>query len=289
MFDHSQKRARIVHEVDDAERFDPPTPRGKWPIQLGEVLGLCASLRDAGYPAGDIVARVEAITEALDQAQMVDPVSKWLDGDLLDLDVVQVVERCRQAGIDRASISEQASVRTHINARFTHVAAAAIRSDSDSIIEAMRTKFNPALKCVTTAVTAGITSTTVPATLAETGTAGQIAAFRALGPAVTILDQIVGLRWQLADIAGVGPATTPMACILERADSVADLEGAQNLWRGEHEVVQHDIEPNGSTMVRIRRPRVGGPWVALVRSGCKLRLNSGAEADALVANAKRTP
>jgi len=289
MFDHSQKRARIVHEVDDAERFDPPTPRGKWPVQLGEVLGLCASLRDAGYPAGNIVARVEAITEALDQARMVDPVSKWLDGDLLDLDPAQVVERCRQAGLDRASISEQASVRTHIDARLTHVASAAIRSDSDSIIASMRTRFNPALKCVTTAVAEGLTAATVPTMLAETGTTGQIAAFRALGPAVAVLDQIASLRWQMAEIAGVGPATTPMAAVLKSAASLADLEGAQTLWRGEHEVVQHEIEPNGSTMVRIRRPRVGGPWLALALGGYKLKLNTGTEADALVANAKRTP
>ena len=74
-----------------------------------------------------------------------------------------------------------------------------------------------------------------------------------------------------------------MAALITDVHTEAALEGAHNIWTGESEVVQHDL-PNhyGSHLARVRRQRLGGPWLFLVIAGYRLHLNIGAKTHAVV-------
>jgi len=59
------------------------------------------------------------------------------------------------------------------------------------------------------------------------------------------------------------------------------------LWQGEPEDVAVELPSGGHFFARTRRPRLGGPWLALVGAGYELRLNTAAEANAVVSAARR--
>jgi hypothetical protein len=77
-----------------------------------------------------------------------------------------------------------------------------------------------------------------------------------------------------------------MAAFITEVRTEAELEGAEKFWTGESEIVQHDL-PNhyGSHLARVRRQRLGGPWLSLLVAGYRLHLNTGAEAHAVVQGA----
>ena len=59
-------------------------------------------------------------------------------------------------------------------------------------------------------------------------------------------------------------------------------------WAGQSEVVQLNVYSvhTGSSLVRQKRKRLGGPWLELVSKGFTLRLNSAAEVNEVLAKAR---
>ena len=276
--------ARVVHEVP-ADRIVDPLPSGRWPLQLHDILALAANLADAGYKPGGTIEKIDAITEALDR-RLAPDIGRYLT-DLLELDPAEVAERCRQAGIDLAASEEMATARRAFDERLATDAAASLRANSDQIVHAMRTEFDPAIEIVRVAVDAGLTTATDVRSLADTADGGTLDAYRQLAPAVATLDRVSQLRTAMATVAGIGPSDYVMANYLAKAGSIADLDGAQATWEGEIETVAVELPSGGHHSARTRRPRLGGPWLALLGAGYELRLNSGREANAVVSAARR--
>ncbi len=283
--------ARIVHEVPSVEERAElePQRRAHWRpvVELNDVLALGGRLRDAGYAVGDVLDKIDAVTEAIDRSIGYDP-QKYLSEDLLDLDPYVVAERVRQLGLDLVGHLEMGRARADFDQRLARDAVASLRENSDPIIAQMRKQFDPALKVVQAAAATGLTPHTNVQTLADVADERVIQAYRKLSPAVVELDTIARLRTSMAIIANIGPADyTMMANFIADAESVAAIQGAQGLWVGEIEVVQYDLPGGiGSTVARVRRPRLGGAWLALVTAGYKLHLNTAAEADAVLAAAR---
>lgn len=281
--DHSQTRAPVVYDIDDQTEFNPPPPTAVWPLQIDEVLAQAATLRDAGYQVGDVLTKTEEISDAVNEASS-GVIDKYFEGDLLALDPAEVADRVRQAGIDRTCYLEMARIRDALNLRLAKDAAASLHALSDDIITEMRKDFEPAVKVVQAAADHGLQPDTAIAGLLDTANSAAIAAYRDLAPAVATLDRIASLRTQMATVAGIGPRSHPVACFIA---NLADLEGAENTWRGQVETVQHDLPFTGSHLAKRRRPRLGGPWLALTTAGYHIRLNTAAEADNALAAATK--
>ncbi|GAA1987159.1 hypothetical protein GCM10009817_30830 [Terrabacter lapilli] len=282
--DHHRKTVRVVHTIDPHEvPYIRPTG---WPLELHEVLALASALRDAGYDTGTVIERIDAITIAINKVTHGDT-ARHLDGDLLDLPAGEVAERVRQAGIDRATYPVQGEVQLGFEARLAKNASDALRTLSDPIVAHMAKDFALALKAVQRAAQQGLTPDTDTTSLLEHATPAAITAYRALAPAVTTLDRIGLLRIQMADMAGIGPKRQPAALFLAATEGSTHYDGAMNLWRGTTEAVQYDPldAVAGSTLKRINRHRLGGRWLALVVGGYQLRVNTAAQADAILADA----
>lgn len=279
--DHSRSYARPVHDLPAELRVIDQPPRRRTALHLNEVLAFTANLTAAGYNTGDAIERIEAINDAVDRLGATrSPL------DTIDLATAQpedIAEQVRQVGMTRAA--EEAIYRVRDGLQFKLAAAAAdhLKAESDRIVRAMRKRFDPAAATVQAASAAGLTQHTDTTRLLDTAPAEVIDAYRALAPAVAQLDAIAGLRNGLTSIAGVGPLEHPMAAYVTDVRSLDQLDGAQNLWTGEVETVQRDMPLTGSHLARVRRNRLGGAWLALVSAGYKLRLNTGAEAHAVVA------
>lgn len=277
--DHTQRTARVVYDLED--RVTPQQPISG-PLYLEDFLALAANLKAAGHTVGDEVERIEDINDAVNR--MLDGQAQHsLDGvDLMTAEPADIAERVRQAGIDRATHLEILRQRDGLQHRLARAAADSVRAGSDAIVQAMRKRFDPAVKVVQTAAQRGLTQHTNMAELLDIAAPEVIQAYRALGPAVAELDAVAGLRNQLTTVAHVGPVDHPMAAFVTGVDSALVLEGAHNIWTGESEVVQHDVGMTGTHLARIRKQRLGGAWLALICGGYKLRLNTGSEAEAVV-------
>jgi hypothetical protein len=278
--DHTQRPARIVHQLDDRIPDQPPH-RGI--LYVEDFLALAANLEEAGYPVGDQVQRIQDINAAINQMLADLERDPLADVDLMATDPTDIAERLRQAGLNRTAQLDIVRQRDGAQNRLAAAAAAQVGANSDDIVKAMRKRFDPAVKIVQTAADHGLTQHTDTTVLLNAGTTEAIEAYRNLGPAVAELDRIGNLRTQLTTIARVGPTDYPIAAFLAEANSESDLDGAHDAWTGPDEVVQHDL-PNhqGSHFARIRRQRLGGPWLALVAAGYRLHRNTGAEAHAVV-------
>ncbi len=276
--------ARVVHEPP-VDRVIDPLPSGRWPLQLNDILALAANLSAAGYELGGTIEKVEALTEALDRRLAVD-LGRYLTEDLLDLPPDEVAERCRQAGLDLAAGREMAQARRGFDERLALDAASSLRSNSDQIVQQMREVFDPAVDAVRNAAAVGLTASTDPRGLADTADGETLDAYRRLAPAVVDLDRIAALRFQMASTANIGPADYLIANLVT-AGSIAALDGAQAVWQGEVETVAVELPSGGHHSARTRRPRLGGPWLALAGADFEIRLNTAAEADAVVAAARR--
>ncbi len=281
--DHARELARVVYGDPVDRVVDPPVNRARWRVELPELLALAANLDAAGYPVGDVITKVEAISTAVTVAVTPDA-GRWLTGDLLALGPDVVADRVRQAGLDQAAYIEMARVGTDVEHRLAADAAASLRENSDKIIIAMRKKFDPAVTVVQAAADAGLTPHTDTAALLDTAEPAVIEAYRALGPATAELDRIAALRNSMITVAGIGPVEYPLAALVTDVPDLPTLDGAGSTWKGETETVQVDL-PFGSSLARVRRPRLGGPWLALLTGGYTLRLNTATEAEAVVAAA----
>jgi len=278
--DHGRRYARIVHGPPVDRVDDPPTRRSPWRVELHEFLAMAANLEAAGFHTGDVLAKIEAIDAAITAAITPDP-GRYLSDDLVSLEPAVVAERVRQAGVDLATNLEMARARIAFETRLAADAAKALRDRNDGIVAAMRKRFDPALEVIKVAAKVGLTAHTDAAQLLDTAAPDAIDAYRNLAPAVAELDRIAALRNSMTTVAGLGPVEHPMAALLTDVDDLTALEDAQAVWRGEVETVQVDMTM-GSTLVNVRRPRLGGPWLALVTAGYQVRLNTADEADAVL-------
>ena len=264
-------QARIVHERPDESPFLHYQPR-TGPLELQELLGLVATLNDAGYGPGDVLAKVDAISTALDTMVIPDP-SRYMPQDLIDRAPAEVADLVRQAGIDRAAQADIVWARDDLNTRLARDGAASLLDKSDAVITAMRSTFDPALAQVRAAADAGLTPHTDTGDLLASANTATLKAYRGLIAAVPVLDGIASLRMQMATIAGIGSPDLPVANFLGSADSELVLEGAAQTWRGEVERVQYDLPGLGGTTLPSRRVPgsvVGGsPWSSATTSGCR--------------------
>lgn len=279
--------APVVHDATDP--YDLPTP-SPWRVEVDQLLALAANLSDAGYDVGPVVAKVDAITAAVDEVVNGD-VDRFLNGvDLVNLDPLDVAERVRRAGIDFAAHRELVHARDVARKHIAESAAAALRDGSDSVIAAMRKSFDPALKVVQQARAKGLTPITDTTALLNDADSDTIAAYRALGPAVADLDRVAGLRNQMTTVAAVGPRDYPMAAYVTGVSDLDRLDRAADAWRGDQMDVQVNVSTPAGTagvhMAKRRRDSLGGPWLALAARGYQLRLNTGLEADAVLTAAR---
>jgi hypothetical protein len=112
------------------------------------------------------------------------------------------------------------------------------------------------------------------------GDAKRLSAFRQLSAAVSTLDELASIRDQLTQVCGVGPHEYPAAAWLAEADTLLHIEGAAGHVDSNRTVAYSG--PMGAGFRQVTVQRVGGHWLALLNAGYKLRLNTGAEAHALV-------
>lgn len=284
--DYSQPHPRIVHELPDRlpEHRTPPVRV----LFLDDFLALASNLRAAGYEPGDQVQRIEAVSDAVEKVLVHNPLA---DVDLMTADPAVIADAVRQAGIAQAASMEIVRQRDGLQHQLARSAADHMAAGSDAVVKAMRKRWDPAVKTVKIAAERGLTQRTNTTALLDTGTPEAIEAYRNLGPAVAELDTIAGLRNQLTRVCRVGPADYPTTAFVTDVARLADLDGAERIWTGEAEVVQHDLVPGvtgyGSHLARIRKQRLGGPWLSLVVAGYTLRLNTGPEAQAVVEAARR--
>lgn len=282
--DHSRGAAPIHRgDLPPAQPYPPARPRRR--VELAEILALTDALVEGGFPVpGGVVEKVQERSDAITSAMRSD--DKWFGVDLLELPAAEVAERFRQHALDRAATTAMREAVTPFEHRLAAAAAAALNDGADKIIHAMRRSFDPATKLIEAAAAAGLRPDTTPEQIAESGSDAAVKTFRALAPAVGTLDRIAGLRLQLADVGGVGPATSPdiMANLIGGPLTRTDLEAAERVWRADTQVVQHETPLGGSHLARVPRNRLGGRWLAVVVAGYRPRLNTGTEAHAIVTN-----
>lgn len=272
----------IVYDLPDADRYTP-LPSAPDLLRIHVLMAMVTTLSRAGYDTGPVVAKVEQIQDAILAMRNEDSTQFFTD-DMMALEPAEVVERFRQASVAASARPEMDRVHQGFEFRLADVAAASLLAESDRIIAAMRKTFDPALQLVQQAADKGLTSATDPVVVLETADAATIDAFRNLGPAVIELNKIAALRIQMATIAKVGPPGQPLCCFVTGVTE-QELEGVRNIWAGNPERVQNVLPLGGTAVVRRRRHRLGDQWLDLITSGYQLRLNSGSEADAVLAAA----
>ncbi len=286
--DHGRRPATIVYDLPPEDRYVPPQRR-HGPPQLPEMLALAMALRADGHDVGDALAKVEAVSAAVDAVPGYDP-ARHFASDLLAMSPQDVAEGVRQCAVDLAIQQEIVRVVGDVQVLLVASATDALSQVADRVITAMRTPFDKAVKAVQAAADRGLTSSTDPAALAATADPDVIAAYRGLAAATAVLDELHVKRNQMTLLGRIGPPDHPLCCFVTGV-SEDELEGAENIWRGDSELVSNVLTGGpaggGTHLARRIRHRVGGPWLALLVSGYTLRLNTGAEAHAVYAAAVR--
>jgi hypothetical protein len=210
---------------------------------------------------------------------------EYLDGDFLLLGPDEVARRVRAAGIQAATqAATSATAGIEFRNKLTADIANALRDQCSSVVAEMRPAFAEAMTVVRAAAKAGITSTSDPAAIVESDTTAGLTAYRALPAAVRTLNTIGRLRDQFTPLCNVGPGNYPAAAFIGKGATLLDLEGAHNL----DDTTAMVTEQRWHGPVHIQRPviRTGGRWLALVVAGYTVRLNTGDEADQVVATAQ---
>lgn len=279
--DSFRQLAPVVRDVPQQMPTPASRPMGAT-ASLQELLALVAALNEAGHDTGDVLARIDAISTAVDLAIAPDVVSKYLSGDLVNLEPAVVAERVRQAGVDQALYRDMAHMRTAFDSELARSAAAELAATSDAIVAAIRRTFDPSLKAIKAAADVGLLPNTATDALLDAADAETIVIYRNLGPAVQALDRVAQLRVQMAMIANVGPADPQVANFVATVDNLDHLEAAEDIWRGDTEAVQVELPTTGTYIARVPTHRLGGRWLALVAAGYTVRLNTDSQARAVV-------
>jgi hypothetical protein len=273
---------------NDYASAEAPLPQLLYPPSQGEVAALVARLEAADIDPGNGVKAAQAAADTIEQHCAVAPGGRRFEMVLTNLTEDDLLAELREAAADVLAHDELRLQGAKFVDQVAVEAAGILAIESDRITKAMRADFDEAVKVVQAAAAAGLTPTTTAEQVIELG-ADVLGAFQTLPAAVAVLDELAGIRDELTTLAGVGPRDYPAAAWLANAATKLDLVGALSLAKGSTEYAQQEGVPFGAYMSKVPVRRVGGAWLALVCAGYALRLNTGAEADALVANAKRTP
>jgi len=145
-------RTVTADQIPDQSEFHRSVRDGWW-LGLTELLGLVATLNDAGYNTGVVVTKVEAIAAALD-TDLASDSRRRPPEDLIGRDPAEVVALVRQSGIEAATRLEILHARNDFDRQLARDGAASLHAQSDSIVEAMRSTFDPALAHVRAAADA---------------------------------------------------------------------------------------------------------------------------------------
>lgn len=267
---------------------EPVTQPLTSPMFLSDVLALAAEL--ATMPGTDLAAdleRIEARAAAI-SAGVDYSLTRQLEGDLLSLTPEELRLRVQSASHDRAAAQclTQQGVLVPFEAKLQAEATALLTKHADAVVVAQRKAFAKQIKVIEKAHAAGLSNATDPATLLESGTPEQIAAYRDLPVANAELNAIAALRHRLTEVLGYGPAKPPVAAFVTGIPDNLEMQSAWNAWVGSTEVVQVQLPFAGSHLQTVKRKRLGGPWLALVGQGRTMRLNTASETEAVIAAAR---
>lgn len=251
-----------------------------FPISVGQVQELAGKFARHGaeLPAAFDVAAAQLAAIDAHFAP-----GRGIGTDLLALSPDEAVARVRGLGGDEAARLQQARVAGGYSDRLAVELAAALAADSDRIIGALQPAFDQAAAGVAAAAAAGLRPGCTAADAIELGDAA-VAAFRDLAEHRRTLDTLGNLRVELSSLCHlppydkdlarlhadqVGPRQPEVAAFL--ADPVPDLGalfGYQDLYDGNSR--------------RSHSRDVGDRWLRLACAGRMLRLNTGADAQAIV-------
>ena len=278
------------------------TEAATWPspnrmIHLSDLLALCAELEVVvkDLDLSSITTRLSDLADAVTRASAVN--NQRHIHDLWTLTPEEMEQRVIAAATDLAIHKSGANVvATDFETALMREASAAMTEKADAVVAALRPDYDSQVKVVQAAAAAGLDGSTSMAAVVETDSAKTVAekvtAFRALGPAVSRLNQIGSLRSRLLEVLRYGPdASEPAAAV---AAFVTDVPGAARmqeaivLWHGQTETVQLNVYNvhTGSSLVKQQTKRLGGPWLSLVSKGFALRLNDAVETEAVIRTAR---
>jgi hypothetical protein len=251
---------------------------------MPELANLVADLQAAGLDVGPRVANVDAVQDAISLALHLEPAS-YFAGGLLDVDPTEVGTRVRAAGTLVAAREATARVATEATDQLALDVAGALHEASDGIITSMRPGFLLALKVVQQASAAGIVGDTDAESVLASENTKMTTAFRRLPAAVATLDGLAGLRDRLTSLCGVGPFDYAHAAYIAQGASRADLANAADL--ADEERTEGYVDPvwHHSGFRQVKVHRTGASWLAMVNAGLPAVLNTGPEADAVLATA----
>lgn len=280
----TQGLARVVTNLND--QYMPAAHAG--PLDLNQIIELAETMQAlTGDSITPLLDQIWAARDAIEKAE-IQIVQGAIDvDDMLTIDpevlTQRVLDSCRDRAV-RETLAYQQSI--HFTDALARAAGPALKGAADDVVAALRSDFDKHLAVVGKAKAAGISEHTDTAQLLTEGTTAQIAAFRALPAAVTALDQIAGLRVQMAQLLRYGPIEPVVACFLTDVDSAVDIESATNQYSDRVETAQYNQDFVGSTFVDVKVSRIGGRWLSLLHGGHTLHLNTAAETSAVLAAAQ---
>lgn len=260
----------------------PPHYAASTGMRLDLLLGVAAELKAAGYPIGDSIDRAQTILDAVREATMPadGPGTFLANTNVLELspdDAAAAARRIAAEALATRDTQARSTADDTIAKALYPAVLAAFRQDTADALTAMATEFDTALEKVSKAHRAKLTTATRGDDILMTGTTAQVAAYRDLGPAVAILNQLAALRIRLCNIAGLGPASHPIACLVKNTD----LDSAAAIYTGQDMtvLVENDHASAAPFASKIPTPRLGGAWLALIEAGHTPHLNTADEAD----------
>ena len=275
----AEYRARKTSKIDLAPRTIPGGT-------LTEIDTLVVQLRDAGLPVGAGIEKSLAIRNAT--MGVASSPEDYYPADVLSLTPAKAVEAMRAYAVDLATeavdvetVRPIETARRHLEGRLQEAAKRELTANSGETIAAMQEKVEHAWQVVTKAASLGITPKTTAEQIATEGTDEELAAYRALLEAVPVLTRVAGLRVQLATVGGVGVTSVPALNIMGKVTRPEQVQGWQNIYRGESEVVSIEEDWRAYSVGTAPVARLGAGWLDLALAGYSVKINTAEEAKAL--------
>lgn len=275
----AEYRARKTSKIDLAPRTIPGGT-------LTEIDTLVVQLRDAGLPVGAGIEKSLAIRNAT--MGVASSPEDYYPADVLSLTPAKAVEAMRAYAVDLATeavdvetVRPIETARRRLEGRLQEAAQRELTANSGETIAAMQEKVEAAWQVVTKAASLGITPETTAEQIATEGTDEELAAYRALLEAVPTLTRMARLRVQLATVGGVGVTSVPALNIMGKVTRPEQVQGWQNIYRGESEVVSIEEDWRAYSVGTAPVARLGAGWLDLALAGYSVKINTAEEAKAL--------
>ena len=275
----AEYRARKTSKIDLAPRTIPGGT-------ITEIDTLVVQLRDAGLPVGAGIEKSLAIRNAT--MGVASSPEDYYPADVLSLTPAKAVEAMRAYAVDLATeavdvetVRPIETARRRLEGRLQEAAQRELTANSGETIAAMQEKVEAAWQVVTKAASLGITPETTAEQIATEGTDEELAAYRALLEAVPTLTRMARLRVQLATVGGVGVTSVPALNIMGKVTRPEQVQGWQNIYRGESEVVSIEEDWRAYSVGTAPVARLGAGWLDLALAGYSVKINTAEEAKAL--------